>query len=186
MSANILECDRSFTRSDALAKHMRTVHETEALRPSDPVPKNSQPTPANKVQRIKLKLNLGSKDDTEHSTNGDSASNVDGEEPELIPVPEFTPDLGFDRRELELPPSQLYRLLRRQIHWAQIESDKLKEQWQHTWRPKREHAWREKESVFENVIDTEGRLSEVLTNMQNDNGLANGRPENVVNEAVST
>ena len=33
------ECDKSFTRSDALAKHMRTVHETEALRPSDPVPK---------------------------------------------------------------------------------------------------------------------------------------------------
>jgi hypothetical protein len=33
------ECDRSFTRSDALAKHMRTVHETEALRPSDPVPR---------------------------------------------------------------------------------------------------------------------------------------------------
>jgi hypothetical protein len=27
------ECDKSFTRSDALAKHMRTVHETEALRP---------------------------------------------------------------------------------------------------------------------------------------------------------
>ncbi len=37
-----LECDRSFTRSDALAKHMRTVHETEALRPSDPVPKSMQ------------------------------------------------------------------------------------------------------------------------------------------------
>ncbi|KAG7147306.1 INO80 complex subunit 1 like protein [Verticillium longisporum] len=37
------ECDRAFTRSDALAKHMRTVHETEALRPSDPVPKSMQP-----------------------------------------------------------------------------------------------------------------------------------------------
>ncbi|ODQ65663.1 hypothetical protein NADFUDRAFT_50946 [Nadsonia fulvescens var. elongata DSM 6958] len=29
------ECDRDFTRSDALAKHMRTVHETETLKPSD-------------------------------------------------------------------------------------------------------------------------------------------------------
>lgn len=43
----MIECDRSFTRSDALAKHMRTVHETEALRPSDPVPKSHQNHPQN-------------------------------------------------------------------------------------------------------------------------------------------
>ena len=43
----MVECDRSFTRSDALAKHMRTVHETEALRPSDPVPKSHQNHPQN-------------------------------------------------------------------------------------------------------------------------------------------
>ena len=42
-----LECDRSFTRSDALAKHMRTVHETEALRPSDPIPKSHPNHPQN-------------------------------------------------------------------------------------------------------------------------------------------
>ncbi|KAI5808733.1 hypothetical protein DFH27DRAFT_540868 [Peziza echinospora] len=41
------ECDRSFTRSDALAKHMRTVHETEALRPSDPIPKSHPNHPQN-------------------------------------------------------------------------------------------------------------------------------------------
>ncbi|EON67431.1 hypothetical protein W97_06684 [Coniosporium apollinis CBS 100218] len=51
------ECDRSFTRSDALAKHMRTVHETEALRPSDPVPKHHSSNPTNKTQRLKLILN---------------------------------------------------------------------------------------------------------------------------------
>ncbi|TID21490.1 Zinc finger C2H2-type protein [Venturia nashicola] len=48
------ECDRSFTRSDALAKHMRTVHETEALRPSDPVPKHHSSNPQNKSQRVRL------------------------------------------------------------------------------------------------------------------------------------
>lgn len=37
---SVPECDKSFTRSDALAKHMRTVHESDPLRPSDPVPKN--------------------------------------------------------------------------------------------------------------------------------------------------
>ncbi|KAL1791899.1 hypothetical protein ACET3X_009650 [Alternaria dauci] len=51
------ECDRSFTRSDALAKHMRTVHETEALRPSDPVPKHHSSNPTNNKQRLKLVLN---------------------------------------------------------------------------------------------------------------------------------
>ncbi|CAE7012004.1 hypothetical protein CFE70_002162 [Pyrenophora teres f. teres 0-1] len=50
------ECDRSFTRSDALAKHMRTVHETEALRPSDPVPKHHSSNPTNNKQRLKLVL----------------------------------------------------------------------------------------------------------------------------------
>ncbi|KIW06686.1 uncharacterized protein PV09_02391 [Verruconis gallopava] len=48
------ECDRSFTRSDALAKHMRTVHETEALRPSDPVPKHHSSNPQNKNQKLRL------------------------------------------------------------------------------------------------------------------------------------
>ena len=51
------ECDRAFTRSDALAKHMRTVHETEALRPSDPVPKHHSSFPANKLQRVRLVFN---------------------------------------------------------------------------------------------------------------------------------
>ena len=53
----MLECDRAFTRSDALAKHMRTVHETEALRPSDPVPKHHSSFPANKLQRVRLVFN---------------------------------------------------------------------------------------------------------------------------------
>jgi hypothetical protein len=36
---------------------MRTVHETEALRPSDPVPKHHSSNPTNNKQRIKLVLN---------------------------------------------------------------------------------------------------------------------------------
>ena len=36
---------------------MRTVHETEALRPSDPVPKHHSSNPSNKFQRLRLVLN---------------------------------------------------------------------------------------------------------------------------------
>jgi len=35
---------------------MRTVHETEALRPSDPVPKHHSSNPQNKAQRLRLTL----------------------------------------------------------------------------------------------------------------------------------
>lgn len=191
------ECDRSFTRSDALAKHMRTVHETEALRPSDPVPKsqllNNLPnaaTPTNKVQRIKLKLNFGPKggEDTESSTNGEgggSRGDIDGQqEAELLPVPEFTPDLGFDAHELALPPSQLYRLLRRQIHWAEIETSKLKRQWQDL-EPKRKAAFIEKEAALTEVIDAEGRLSKVVFDAQREADKETGNTQNGVEEVVA-
>ena len=39
---------------------MRTVHETEALRPSDPVPKNHSSVPANRLQRVRLVFNNSS------------------------------------------------------------------------------------------------------------------------------
>ncbi|EED24074.1 C2H2 finger domain protein (Gli3), putative [Talaromyces stipitatus ATCC 10500] len=187
------ECDRSFTRSDALAKHMRTVHETEALRPSDPVPKsqllNNQQntaTPINKVQRIKLKLNFGPREDTPSSTNGEGGTtgNVDGQEAELVPVPEFTPDLGFDAHELALPPSQLYRLLRRQVHWAEIETSKLKQQWQEL-EPKRKEAFFEKEAALTEVIDAEGRLSKIVYDAQREADKESGNAQNGAEEVVA-
>jgi hypothetical protein len=69
------ECDRSFTRSDALAKHMRTVHETEALRPSDPVPRGhtggiSNGT-SNGPKRLKLTMGGGANGIRRQSEIGD-------------------------------------------------------------------------------------------------------------------
>ncbi|EHY55783.1 hypothetical protein HRR83_009222 [Exophiala dermatitidis] len=160
------ECDRSFTRSDALAKHMRTVHETEALRPSDPVPRghtggisNGGPT-SNTIKR--LKLTMGGK------ANGDKKAALMGDLPELptrytvammginpddvemadpdasdeladavdvdsvpstLPLPaDYWPAEiweGMDEYERSLPPSQYFRLLRRQICWAEEEGREL-------------------------------------------------------------
>jgi Zinc finger, C2H2 type len=146
------ECDRSFTRSDALAKHMRTVHETEALRPSDPVPKGHSEATGRiagggaagsngSLKRIKLIVN-----------NGDRPKSIVGELPPLptdtlldehgepraiemdsipfsLPVPKryYPSDVAdiLDEHERSLPPSQLYRLLTRQIHWAEQETVEL-------------------------------------------------------------
>ena len=160
------ECDRSFTRSDALAKHMRTVHETEALRPSDPVPRGHTGGISNggasALPIKRLKLTMGGK------SNGDKKANLIGELPPLptrhtvaamgisledvemadadgneeladavdvdsvpmtLPVPpEYYPaDVyeDMDDYERSLPPSQYYRLLRRQIHWAEEEGVEL-------------------------------------------------------------
>ncbi|KAL4997119.1 hypothetical protein BDV10DRAFT_170334 [Aspergillus recurvatus] len=168
------ECDRSFTRSDALAKHMRTVHETEALRPSDPVPKRHDilssggtpvSTPASKLQRIKLKLSHPPRDDSEQyseSVNDDTAGTEDLDEFE---VPEFSSDTGFDNHELEMNPHQLYRLLRRQIHWAEQESANLKSDWEKI-RPKRKQAWLEKEAIFDDLMDAELRLLSTLVSAE--------------------
>ncbi|EXJ58579.1 hypothetical protein A1O7_06006 [Cladophialophora yegresii CBS 114405] len=160
------ECDRSFTRSDALAKHMRTVHETEALRPSDPVPRGHTGGISNGGASLmppkRLKLTMGGK------TNGDKKATLIGDLPPLptrytlslaginpedvrmaddndsddlvdavdvdivpmtlpLPLDYYPPDIweDMDESERSLPPSQWFRLLRRQIHWAESERNGL-------------------------------------------------------------
>ncbi|KAL4868363.1 hypothetical protein BDV12DRAFT_169871 [Aspergillus spectabilis] len=164
------ECDRSFTRSDALAKHMRTVHETEALRPSDPVPKRHDipssagtpvGTPASKLQRIKLKLSYPPRDDAEQYSEGINDDTAGTEDLDEFEIPEFHSDAGFDDHELEMTPLQLYRLLRRQIHWAEQEGAELRNDWEKI-RPLRKQAWSEKESIVDDWIEAEVRLLSTL------------------------
>lgn len=162
------ECDRSFTRSDALAKHMRTVHETEALRPSDPVPRGHTggisnggvATTNGGIKRIKLILGGAANGDKKSSVFGDlpplptrqsvSGLNLNNGDAEMrdadtsdeladavdmdsvpfsLPISRdyYPADIweGMDEYERTLPPSQFYRLLRRQIHWAEEEGRDL-------------------------------------------------------------
>ncbi|KEF56153.1 uncharacterized protein A1O9_07734 [Exophiala aquamarina CBS 119918] len=158
------ECDRSFTRSDALAKHMRTVHETEALRPSDPVPRGHTGGISNggggPLKRLKLTMGGKSNGDKKASLLGDlpplptrytaammgikpediEMADVDGSEelvdavdvdsiPFGLPIPKdfYPPDIwdDMDGYERDLPPSQYFALLRRQIQWAEQEGRDL-------------------------------------------------------------
>lgn len=112
-----------------------------------------------------MKLNFGPREGTPSSTNGDGTSARDNDDAESLPLPELTPDLGFDTHELALPPRQLYRLLRRQIHWAEVETSRLKRQWQEL-EPKRKEAFLEKEAALTDVIDAEGRLSKLVHEAQ--------------------
>jgi hypothetical protein len=165
---------------------MRTVHETEALRPSDPVPKHHNPpiaslgsagAPANtgKLPRIKLKLTQPPKDEAASGLYADGGGVHDdvGGGPEdamettmagmatnlgLHRLADYSADLAFDEHELSLRPGDLFRLLRRQIHWAETEGANLRREWQFTIEPQRKEAWRSKEAIFDEVMDAEVRL----------------------------
>ncbi|KAK5947122.1 hypothetical protein PMZ80_001269 [Knufia obscura] len=179
------ECDRSFTRSDALAKHMRTVHETEQLRPSDPVPKGhtggilqaevkaSATTNGNAKGPQRLKLTMkGSKSASSAEASAPAEPKVEGGVPPLptrttmvaaglqfvpaalegdeasdevlgravdmdsvpfkTPVEPsyYPPEIYADMEDYErkLPPSQWFRLLRRQLRWATEDGKSLEKE----------------------------------------------------------
>lgn len=174
------ECDRSFTRSDALAKHMRTVHETEALRPSDPVPKHHSSNPSNRFQRLRLVFNKGMSNGPEKSSTPTPASpsshpppsataatnpefdyshnNImyiaDPASPTAAPLIQFPSDIHFSVHELALPADQLFRLLRRQLHWAQQDAEELKAEAE-SLEKKRKEEWVAKELLLENAMEAE-------------------------------
>ncbi|KAI9839986.1 MAG: hypothetical protein M1819_000178 [Sarea resinae] len=159
------ECDRSFTRSDALAKHMRTVHETEALRPSDPVPKHHQTAQQqqqqpNKNQRLKLIFTTRPPQNAQRSASSDRPSplrNGNGNTPTADDRPspwDWPADCQFTKAESLMPPSQLYRLLRRQVHWAEQESTTLRAEVE-VLEKQRLQEWQAKELVLANVLEAE-------------------------------
>ncbi|KAJ5160392.1 uncharacterized protein N7482_007396 [Penicillium canariense] len=157
------ECDRNFTRSDALTKHMRSVHELDNLRSADAkggITGTLTGTPASKLQRIRLKLSQPAKEsgsEPEQITEPLLSSITANDDAEDTSMPDLGPELGFDDRELAMAPHDLYRLLRRQIFWAEKETAQMKFEWDGL-RPKREQAWLEKEAIFDDVIDAELRL----------------------------
>ena len=140
---------------------MRSVHETDTLRPSDSktnaVLGNVAGTPASKLQRIRLKLSHPPKEPGAESEPHESILSTSAADDEDSTMPEYGPELGFDDHELAMHPQDLYRLLRRQINWAEKESAQLRAEWDDI-RPKREQSWLEKEAVFDDVIDGELRL----------------------------
>jgi hypothetical protein len=155
---------------------MRTVHETEALRPSDPVPKHHSSNPSNNKQRIRLILNANDKKLEKGSTPGSPASHS---HPPSAPVPpvsdgdyahnnviylqdlaapnapimvQFPPDITFTDRELSLPAPELFQLLRRQLQWAQQECDELRME-ADALEKLRKEEWQAKELLVENVME---------------------------------
>lgn len=145
------ECDRAFTRSDALAKHMRTVHETEALRPSDPVPKSMQGQAA---KGSKLKIIL--KTQQSHAAGQDDAVE-EGNQGEEVGADFFTPlaeQHGFSSKELGMDVGSLWKVCLAHVKWAAKEGEQLRREcreYEDTYR----QEWLEKEVLLDQMAKVE-------------------------------
>ncbi|KAI1209424.1 uncharacterized protein F4807DRAFT_426667 [Annulohypoxylon truncatum] len=145
------ECDRAFTRSDALAKHMRTVHETEALRPSDPVPKSMQTQSGPKSGKLKIII----KTPQSHAAGQDDA--VDDGDAGSDMTDFFTPlteQQGFSNNELAMDIKTLYKLCVANVKWAMKEGEALKQECKEMEDIYRQE-WLEKEALLDQVIQIE-------------------------------
>lgn len=146
-----IECDRAFTRSDALAKHMRTVHETEALRPSDPVPKSMQTQSGPKSGKLKIIL----KTQQSHAAGQDDAVD-DGDMGSDI-ADFFTPlteQHGFTSKELAMEIKLLFNSCVAHLKWESREGEVLKQQAKEMEEAYRQE-WLEKETLLNQVIQVE-------------------------------
>ncbi|KAK1754865.1 hypothetical protein QBC47DRAFT_202801 [Echria macrotheca] len=151
------ECDRAFTRSDALAKHMRTVHETEALRPSDPVPKSMQ---AGGGPSGKSKLKIIIKTPQSHAAGQDDAVDDGGAADDSGGSEMFTPlseDQGFTPNELAMPLERLVKLCRLQVRWSEREAEQLRQECQ-VWEDLYKREWLDKEVLLDQVVKHEQEL----------------------------
>ncbi|KAF4554055.1 C2H2-type zinc finger-containing protein [Elsinoe fawcettii] len=177
------ECDRSFTRSDALAKHMRTVHEPEppkaSLTNANPIdPATGQPKKGPKLRL--LNGNKGSAPALTAEKNPLNAGLSPGD-PDWDPSPpndnirytpahhpvtgqpgfliNYPPDIHFSHYESEIPADQLMYLLVRQLKWAEDEGKELEKEVEELERLKREE-WVKKEAVLEGLMEAELRTGE--------------------------
>ncbi|KAJ6781777.1 hypothetical protein PWT90_10735 [Aphanocladium album] len=145
------ECDRSFTRSDALAKHMRTVHETEALRPSDPIPKSMQSGPLGKSSKLKIII----KTPQSHGNGGEDGADEAGHGEDGKPH-YFTPLTSelFTADELAFSVDKLYRKCFWEAKWADEVGETLRRECKE-WEDVYYKEWLEKETLLSQVIQSE-------------------------------
>lgn len=127
---------------------MRTVHETEALRPSDPIPKSMHGASGGKG---KLKIIIK----TPQSQSLDDALDepVNGEDPHAEFYTVLSKDL-FTTEELTYPTDKLYRKCYWEAKWAEEIGESLKKECQE-WEEVYHKEWLEKEALVAQVIESE-------------------------------
>ncbi|KAK9462658.1 uncharacterized protein V1516DRAFT_633882 [Lipomyces oligophaga] len=146
---NVPECDRSFTRSDALSKHIRTVHEepareSQAARMDDP-PLMSDAT----VRAYRQVLRTHRASERARYLGKPDLTLVDApEDDEYHKEPEFEAD------EEEKSPQALARYLKRKLSWADDVNRELTSRLAEV-RRKRKELWLSKELLLQKLLINE-------------------------------
>lgn len=154
------ECDRSFTRSDALAKHMRTVHETDALKSQEAAgPKSlhgsgsaagaagGAPSTTGKSKLkiiIKRAQSQGLEDSLDEAMNGEEHADL------YTPLPRTL----FTDEELAGTTEELYRKCYWEARWAEEIGESLRRECRE-WEEAYKKEWLEKEALVAQVIEGE-------------------------------
>lgn len=125
---------------------MRTVHETEALRPSDPVPKSMQSGPTGRTGKLKIII----KTPQSHGTGQDNESG----EAENILYFTVLPSEMFTDEELTYDLKKLYRKCYWETKWTEDVGEALKKECK-DWEEIYYKEWLEKEVLLSQVIETE-------------------------------
>lgn len=131
---------------------MRTVHETEALRPSDPVPKSMQSGPPGKSSKLKIII----KTPQSHANGGsgeDGGEASHGEDGNAEYFTALTSEL-FTADELAFSVDKLYRKCFWEAKWADEVGETLKRECQE-WEEVYYKEWLEKETLLSQVIQSE-------------------------------
>lgn len=132
---------------------MRTVHETEALRPSDPVPKSMQSGgAAGKTTKLKIIIRTPQS----HAAGQDDAvdDGNSGDESSVDLFTQLSDKDGFSDRELNLPLEQLHFVCKKQVKWAEEDGERLKQECK-KWEDIYKQAWLEKEVLLSQMVKTE-------------------------------
>lgn len=119
---------------------MRTVHETEALRPSDPVPKShssGNPPPVKPAKRSKKKAQ-------EEGNDGENS----GDEVYQRSGGCYTSQDGFSDDEIVFPPRELYAYLSRKLEFLESENREL-ERRRDYWKERYKRSYAIKEKVLD-------------------------------------
>jgi hypothetical protein len=133
---------------------MRTVHETEALRPSDPVPKSMQASATGKP-KTKIILKAPQSHAAAHADTPDPEGLVD--ESELLTP--LTAEQGFTPDELAMPIERLYALTQMQLKWATRDGEDLRKECE-AWEKQYKTDWLEKEVLLDQMVQAEQRAEQ--------------------------
>lgn len=164
---------------------MRTVHETEALRPSDPVPKSMQAGgTSGKSTKLKIIIRTPQSHAAGHDDAVDDGNSGDENPAELFT--QLTEKDGFTRRELEMPLKKLHVVCRHQVKWAEEDGETLKQeckQWQDIYK----QAWLEKETLVTQMVKSEKDWHErrrAVLEGTTDIVITGGGPPEAANDAI--